>query len=89
MKKENGSSSVHVLYHSPRWHICWNLFAHGYRKYAVNFKRYTSLGIEYCFWVSFGKGNLSFTFRPTPLAHRPETGAAKSDSESKSAVSGG
>jgi hypothetical protein len=44
MKKENCFPDVHVLYHSPRWHIYWNLFKHGYRKWAVNFKRYTSIG---------------------------------------------
>jgi len=67
MREENGSN-VHVLYHSPRWHVCWYLFKHGHRKWSVNFKRYTSLGVEYAFWVAFGKGSLLFTFRPTPLA---------------------
>ncbi len=86
MKKENGSSDVHVLYNSPRWHIYWNLFKNGYRKWAVNFKRYTSIGVEYAFWVSFGKGNLSFTFRPTPLALDKKRASAKSDGESQPAA---
>ena len=54
---------VHVLYNSRRWHIYWNLFLHGYRNWSVNFRRSTYFGNEYCFCVSFGVGQISFTFK--------------------------
>lgn len=67
MKKENGSSDVHIIYHSPRWHVYWNLFKHGYRSWEVNFRKSQVVG-DYTAWVSFGIGQFSMSFRPTPRA---------------------
>jgi len=64
LKTENKSSGVHVLYHSPHWHICWYLFEKGHRKYAIRLYRSTGNWVDYRFWVSFGIGTLSFAFRP-------------------------
>lgn len=60
-------SGVHVLHSSPRWHIYWNLFKHGYRSWEVNFRR-SKVVNEYVFWVSFGTGQFSMSFRPTKRA---------------------
>jgi hypothetical protein len=61
---EDEPSGVHVLYHSRHWQICWYLFKKGYRSYTIKFKRYDTLWVDYCFWVSFGIGTLSIAFRP-------------------------
>jgi hypothetical protein len=67
MKKENGSPDVHIIYHSPRWHVYWNLFKHGYRSWEVNFRKSQVVG-DYAVWVSFGIGQFSMSFRPTKRA---------------------
>lgn len=95
MHKDNGSSDVHVLYHSIRWHVYWNLFRHGYRKWSVNFRHSKDVG-DYTFWVSFGIGNFSVSFRPTRRAsdglkslakNQPSTAEVKSPAKKRKVTS--
>lgn len=60
---------VHVLYHSKRWHVCWNLFRAGYRSYAVKFRKDTMAGLSFVLWISFGIGQGSITFYPKVAAN--------------------
>ncbi len=63
---KNTSSDVRTLYQSPHWHIFWYL-SKEIRKYGVNLQRDVYKGdVKFRFWISFGKGVLSFHFYPRP-----------------------
>lgn len=63
MQGKNETSKVHVLFHSKCWHVWWNLY-YKHRHFGIKFYHIDAVYCEYMFRISFGAGEVVFTYSP-------------------------